>query len=147
MDASSSSVAAFLESLQDAMKELGNISHHYLRRGTQPGRPFLVLSGRPFAIHRGDSLRQFHGSVGLGLMVTGADGKDYELGVDVLWDLDCWTLTTEAWVETKDGGQKMLRKLPERTATDLSACSELLAMAIKDLRTFEDLVPGSGSAA
>ena len=126
------------------MSELDGIWNHYQRRGTRPKRPFLVLSGRPFRIHEGESTREFHGSVGLGLLVEGADGREYQLSVDVLWNADCWALTTEAWVEVESGGQTMLRELPERTATNLSACLQLLAAAVKDLVAFEDLVPTNG---
>ena len=141
MDTPSHSVAVFLESLQDAMKQLGDVWGHYLRRGTQPNRPFLSLSGRPYSIHEGKMVRQFHGSVALGLQVKGSDDREYELIVDVLWDAECWTVTTEAWVEADEGGQAILRQMPECTATNLSACVEHIRTAISDLVGFEDLVP------
>src|SRR5438105_14619524 len=144
MDDSSRGVAVFLESLQNAMGRLGEVWGHYLRRGAQPYRPFVVLSGRPFAIQDGGSVRQFHGSIALGLQVKGTDGRQYELTVDVLWDTERWTIITLAWVETEAGGQDVLRQLPERTAVDLSSCMAELGAAVGDLVRFEDLVPGKG---
>jgi hypothetical protein len=147
MDAPSRSVAAFLESLQDAMKRLGDVWGHYLRHGTEPNRPFLVLSGSPFSIHEGDAVRQFRGCVALGLQVKGADGRKYELGIDVLWDAERWTVATEAWVEAGAGGQDLLRQLPERTAPDLDGCLAHLGAAVGHLVSFADLVPGKVAAA
>jgi hypothetical protein len=147
MDDASRSVVVFLESLQDAMQRLRDVRGHYLQRGTQPSRPFLVLSGRPFRIHEGDAVQQFHGSVALGLPVKGSDGREYELTVDVLWDAERWTITTGAWVEAEAGGQDILRQLPERVLVNLSACTEQLGAAVGDLVRFEDLIPGKSGRA
>lgn len=142
MDNASRSVTYFLEALQDAMESLGrDIWRYYLKRGTLPSRPFLTLSGRPFRSHEDDSIRQFHGSVVLGLRVKGADSKEYELTVDVHWDTERWTITTEAWVEMEIGGQDLLRQLPERVAENIGTCTEQLSVAIRDLIQFEDLIP------
>ena len=146
MDADSRAVFAFLESLQDAMYRLGEIQGHYALRGTRPERPFLVLSGRPFSIHEKESARQFHGSVALGILLRAADGREYQLGVDVLWDSERWTITTEAWVEADDGGQHLLRELPARSPADLNACRQQLKEAVEDLLRFEDLVPGGADS-
>jgi hypothetical protein len=142
MDAPSQHVATFLGAIQDAMQRLGEVHGHYLRRGTRPDRPFLSLSGCPFRIHEGESTLQHHGSVVIGLGIKGTDGKEYELSVNVLWDADRWTITTEAWVEAAYDSQDILRQLPERTASDLGKCLEQLAAAVSDLVTFEDLIPG-----
>lgn len=61
--------------------------------------------------------------------------------VDVLWDAERWTITTEAWVEVDDGGQDILRQLPERTAKDIKGCATCLTAAVDDLVGFEDLIP------
>jgi hypothetical protein len=141
MDGASQDVAAFLGTLQDAMQRLGALWGHYLRRGTRPGRPILTLSGRPFTAHEAGNARQFAGCVTLALPVTGSDSKEYELTVDILWDERCWTISTEAWVEADDGGQRLLRQLTERSATDLGTCLVQVIAAIEDLVSFEDLVP------
>jgi hypothetical protein len=144
MDAPSRSVVVFLESLQDAMEQLRSVWEHYLRRGARPHRPFLVLGGRPFTVHHKPAVRQFHGCVALGLQIDGTDGREYELGVDILWDTDCWTITTEARVTNEPAGQDILRRLPERTADNLSTCVQQLRAAIDELVNFEDLVLAHG---
>lgn len=73
MDIPSQHVAAFLEMLQDRMTQLGHAHGHFASRGNRPATPFLVLSGRPFSI---GSERQFHGRIGLGLHVKGADDRE-----------------------------------------------------------------------
>jgi hypothetical protein len=141
LDSGSQSVARFLESLQDAMQILGEVRNHYRRRGAHPERPYLVLSRRPFRVHEGGSVREFNGSVALGLIVKGTDDKEYDLSVDVLWDADRWTIQTQAWVESETN-QRILRELPVRNAVDLVTCTTEISGAVGDLTSFADLVPG-----
>lgn len=141
MDSSSLCVAEFLNSLQDAMTMLGEIRNHYQRLGTRPQRPYFVLSGRPFRIHETDAVRQFDGCLALGLHVKGVTDACYELGVDLLWDTDNWTVTTEAWGDSEAQGQELLRELPERRAGTLEECATQVKAAIYDLRKFADLIP------
>jgi hypothetical protein len=142
MDGPGRDVAAFLETLQVAMDRLGTIRNLYSRRGTRPGRPSLTLSERPFSVHEAGSVRQFDGCVTVWLPITGSDAREYELGVNIRWDERCWTITTEAWVDAEEGGQHLLRELPERPAVDLATCLEQIGAAVEDLASFEDLVPG-----
>jgi len=141
MDDSSRHTTAFLESLQHAVRQLGDVRNHYQRLATGPDRPYLVLSSYPFRVHEKSTVREFNGSVAIGLHVRGADSKEYELGIDILWDSERWTLITEAWVEADEGGQNLLRKLPERTASDSEGCRRELTSAVADLFKFDDLVP------
>jgi hypothetical protein len=141
MDAPSQNVSEFLAALQTAMKRLGSLWNHYTKLGTRPQRPYLSLSASPFRVHDGESTREFSGSVALGLLITGADGREYQFGVDVLWDAREWTLQTEAWVEAEEGGQTLLRSLPEGRATDLSSCLTQLHAAVDSLTSFDDLLP------
>jgi len=80
-------------------------------------------------------------SLVLALVVKGSDGREYDLGVDVLWNLERWTIKTEVWVDV-ERGQELLRELPERTASDLGTCIEHIRAAVGDLASFKDLVPG-----
>src|SRR3954467_7703885 len=112
MDADSRTVTTFLESLQDAMKRMRDeVWAHYQRLGARPGRPFLVLSGRPFSIYEKVSVRKFRGCIALGLLARGADDKEYDIAVEVLWDQQRWTIVTEIWRESEEG-QDLLRALP-----------------------------------
>ncbi len=144
MDEASRTATEFLESLQDAVDQLGEVGNHYTRRGTWARRSQLVLSGRPLHVHGGSAVRRFDVSVSLGLLVRGADQREYELGVEVMWDSEQWTLATDAWVES-DRNQDLLREMPERVASDLHACKEHLKEAIADLLRFDDLVPAGSS--
>ncbi len=144
MDAASRDAAALLRGLQEAREHLGAVWSHFTRRGARPGRPYLVLSGRPFTVHESGGARQFEGSVALGVLVRGADDREYQLGIDLLWDERGWAVTTEAWVEQPEGGQTRLRALPERTASTLHECLAHLEAAVEDLLRFEDLVPIRG---
>jgi hypothetical protein len=141
MDEASCHTIEFLEALQEGMCRLGDTWGYYVGRGARPARPFLVLSGRPFRVHEMGSSREFNGAISLGLEVKGADGKEYELSVGVLWSGERWTITTETAVVADAGGQSLLRELPERTAVDLSGCTEHLLSAIDDLVGFADLIP------
>ena len=142
MDHSSQRTTFFLESLQDAMADLRRTANHYVRRGGAAVPSFLVLSARPFTILEEAGRREFRGAVSLGLHVTGSDRREYELGVDVLWDDEGWTIQTEASVETDDGGQALLRALSEQHAATLEDCVSMMRTAVASLTGFEDLVPG-----
>ena len=49
MDTPSQNVTAFLEVLQDALRQLGQVWAHYRQLGTQPNRPVLSLGRRDWA--------------------------------------------------------------------------------------------------
>lgn len=60
MDEAGSNATVFLESLQDAMRQLGEVRNHDQGRGTCPDRPSLVLSGRPFRVYEKSTVREFN---------------------------------------------------------------------------------------
>jgi hypothetical protein len=74
--------------------------------------------------------------------VEGADGREYELVVDVLRDAERRTIQPEACVAADAISQDLLRLLPKWTSTDLDGCVQQFREAIEDLVEFEDLVPG-----
>ena len=141
MDEASRNASVLLEALHDFQCELWDVCGHYRRRGNEALRPYVVIGGRPFRIHEPDRVREFRGCLALGLRVIGADGKQYELGLDVLWDDDGWTVVTDVGVEAETGGTTFLREIPERHARRLDECIEQVHLAIRELPTFEDLVP------
>jgi hypothetical protein len=139
MDDRSHTVAEFLTALQRGMERLEDVWSHYAKLGARPHKPYLTLSGHPYSVHAGGEARQFDGAVAMGLLVTTADDRVLELGVDLLWRDDGWTLLTEAWEEdVKD--QRLRRALPQRHAGTLRAALEHLADALADLERFDDLV-------
>jgi hypothetical protein len=73
------------------------------------------------------------------------DEREYELGIDLLWDLQGWTTTTEAWADADENSRILLRELPERTASDLAGCIGHLHAAVDDLMRFDDLVPNKAA--
>ena len=141
MDEASRNAASFLEALHDFQRELWDVCLHYRRRGNQANRPFVVIGGRPFRILEPDRVREFRGCLALGVTVIGADKKEYELGLDIVWNDDGWTVDTDVGVEDEMGGTTFLRDTPERHARSLDECIEQVHLAIRDLPTFEDLVP------
>ncbi|MDY7232651.1 hypothetical protein [Hyalangium rubrum] len=142
MDGPSQSVATFLTALQDARTQLTTHRNAFARHGLRV-ETYFVLGGRPFTVLENETQRVFSGTISLGLLVTGANRREYQLGVDLMWDEQQWTLQTEAWVEAETEGMNFLRGLPERTADTLPQCLEHLRAAIEDLSTFADLVPVS----
>ena len=136
MDTPSQNVTAFLEVLQDALRQLGQVWAHYRQLGTQPNRPVLNLGRR-----ENETARSVRGSIELALPIRGTDGRSYDLSVELLWSSERWSITTSAWVDT-DKGQDLVRELASCTATDLRTCMEQLRAAVDDLTKFEDLVAG-----
>jgi hypothetical protein len=140
VDDASRNIIEFLTSLQGSMERFGMLWNHCTERGARPRRPCLTLSGRPFRKHEGGDVREFGGCIAIALPVNASDGREIEFGVDVLWDDRGWTIMTEAWAENDQGGQDLLRELPERHARDLRLCLEQLERAIEDLFGFQELV-------
>jgi hypothetical protein len=80
-------------------------------------------------------------SLTLALPVSGSDGVEYELSVDVTWGSECWTITSGLYRDSDRGGQETLRQLPERSASDLESCLEHVHAAVSDLARYDDLIP------
>jgi hypothetical protein len=142
MDGPSLHIVEFLGALQEARMRLSPFWNQLMSRGVVPAEGSLFgLSASPYGVHDGASSRVFLGCIFVGLAVRGTNGQRYELVVELLWDAQGWTLTTEAWGEGDDGYNTLLRALPERTAGELPSCLEQLRSAVDDLATFNDLIP------
>lgn len=143
MEESSRNVVDFLSALQQSQSQLGGLWNALSARGCHPQRPHVTLSGAPFRVHQGDTVRVFKGAIAMGIIVRGSDGKEYDLGIDVLWDVTGWTITTQVWVEGQDGGQTLVSELPERTSAELSECVTQVREAVADLFRLQIAVPGA----
>lgn len=140
MDTESKNVARFLEALQTSRERLGTIlCKELILKGAVSATPFLVLSGRPFKVHDADSVREFSGSIALGVQAKPKTGEPVEFGIDVLWDKTTWLITTEIYVEC-DEGQKLLRSFPEKYTANLDDCLVFLEAAIFELLTCVNLI-------
>jgi len=130
----------FLEALQDAQTYLAEVHNHYSVKGVRSVQTIFNLSGRPFTVADGESRRVYRGSLAIGLLVAGRDGREYDIGLDLQWNADGWTIDTEAWVSHETQNQVLLRELPSRSATELHRCLQELREALHDLKTFDDLI-------
>ena len=90
------------------MGQLSDIRSLYNSRGAAPGKPHL--SARPFRVTDDGVTTSFRGAMAVGLIVTGHDGREYNMLVQLLWDDEGWAIDTQAWVEADDGGQELLRE-------------------------------------
>jgi hypothetical protein len=132
MDPSSQKVIAFLSQAQHSMSRLRELSQQLSEQGARPESPVINLSGSPARIRDNDPSRSFDGCIAFVLPVMTADGKDYELGVDVFWDETRWTLLTEFAVEGVDDWE-VLHTWPERYADELDSAIDQLRAAVEDL--------------
>jgi hypothetical protein len=132
MDPSSQNVIAFLSQAQHSMSRLKELSEQLTSQGAKPEAPTISLSGSPVRIRANDPSRSFDGCIAFVLPVMTADGKDYELGVDVFWDETGWTLLTEYAVEGADDWE-LLHAWPERQADELDSALDHLRAAVEDL--------------
>ena len=101
------------------------------------------MGGSPFRIHEAEDIRVFSGCIAMGIGVKGTDNKDYDLGIEILWDEANWTICTEVWVKNEEGGSTRLCELPERFAIELSDCLNQTQDAIEDLFGLQTFVPGN----
>ncbi len=134
MDEASRNVVAFLEGVQAARRGLHAVWQHYARRG-------LAVSSQ--ALGFGPVWAE--GYLDLGLMVTGADGRNYDLSARLRWSGGEWVIQADASLEqVSDRGDweyPVLRALPEWRAADWRAALEHLRAAVAALAGFDDLVP------
>jgi hypothetical protein len=142
MDSNSTAVVALLESLQDARARLVEVWHHYSAKGATQIQTVFNLSGRPFTAADAGASQEYRGSLAMGLLVVGPNGREYDLAVDLMWDGEAWTIDAEAWVADEKQNQVRLRALPRRSATELDACRTKLLEAVDELKSFDDIVFG-----
>jgi hypothetical protein len=143
MDAASVDVASFLSAGQDRIEQLRQLRQDFMAAGATNASVTFNLSGRPFNVHQAGSVIEYRGCLALGLIVHAADGREFDLGVDLLWSDEAWLIDTEAWVGNDDGGQDLLERLPHRTAVDLPSCLRHLQAAVGDLARFRSHVFGA----
>ena len=140
MSPDSANVAAFLTTIQDCQQRLRQLRGGYLAAGASRVDPVFALSGRPFAVHAGANKTEYDGCLTLGLVVRTADGREYDLEVDLLWTDRTWRIDTAARADEDGRGRRLVRELPQRTPADLPSCLQQLQAAVTDLAVFEDWV-------
>jgi hypothetical protein len=130
-----------LEHLQLARDRLHDVRNHLSRLGLVPSQPFQTLSANPFTLYDGERRRVFRGCLALGLMVTGADAKEYELSLSIFWSEAEWVVTAGLDVEADDGGQTSLADFPERSFVELQPCLDHIVHLATELVRFADRIP------
>lgn len=139
MDEQNQVVFKFLNALQNAMDQLGDVWSFYIKKGAQPEQPYLKLSGSPFKTHNDDQIQIYHGAIAFGLIVHSPKGKEYDIGIDIMWNDTGWIIETEAWVESENN-QDLIRELPKHQCSDLDDAIKHISDSIKGLFSFEDLI-------
>jgi len=134
------SVMVFLEGLQEAQAVLTKVHGQFSADGAGSIKRVFNLSGRPYSLTSAGVREQYRGSLAMGLIVVGRDGREYDLGADLMWDGDDWTISTEAWVSDDVKNQVLVKALPRRKAKHLAACIAALQDAVGDLASFRDVV-------
>ena len=79
-------------------------------------------------------------------VVTGSDGRSYELSARLRWWNEEWTINADVSVEREsESGEfnyAVLRALPARRASDWPTALKYLRAAITAFPDFDDLIPG-----
>jgi hypothetical protein len=134
VDVESLNVIAFLEGVEAVRQELHVVWNHYTRRGLKVSSysttygPIWVLDG-----------------FDLGIMVSGREGRNYELSARLRWSSGEWLVQADASLEEEDerGGSyyPVLRAWPERRASDWPSALMHWRAAVAGLAGFDDLIP------
>lgn len=133
METESQNVVRFLEALQNSRDRLREVlCNQLILKGASSATPFLVLSGRPFKIHNANSVREFSGSIALGVHAKPKTGDAIEFGIDVLWNESGWLIIAEIYVESDDK-QILLQSFPEKHVSSLDDCLKQLEVTISEL--------------
>ena len=130
----SGNVVAFLEGVQAVRQELHAVWNHYTRRG-------LKVSNYPGC----GPLWALDGYLDLGIVVTGADARNYELSARLRWSGGEWVVQADASLEQEtergDWIYPVLRELPERRASDWPSALGHWRAAVAGLAGFDDVIP------
>ena len=132
---SNADIARFLTGVLRTRDRLHDVYNHYVRRrnkvhwGTNVTGPIWAESGY----------------IEYGLMVTGSDGKNYELSARLRWPGDKWIIEAEAAMEEEDDAGNWsyptLRDLPKKESDDWEQALEDFSQAVASLKSFGDLIP------
>ena len=135
MDEASRNVVAFLEGVQSVREELHAVWNHYTRRG-------LSISNYP-GCGPTWALAEY---LDLGIMVTGTDGRNYDLSARLRWSIGEWVVQADISLEQEsqrcDCTYPVLRELPEQRTSDWKVALDHWRAAIAGLMSFDDLIPG-----
>ena len=137
MEETGRDIVRFLQAVQAARHNMHAVRNHYVRR--------------ELTVHWGQNAfgpTWTDGTLELGLGVTGADGRNYELDVRLRLPGVAWIVEGEISVEQEtDQGwaYPTLRELPTRRSDGWENAVADLAAAVLDLTTFADLIPVRGT--
>jgi hypothetical protein len=132
---SGADIACFLTRVLRTRDVLQGVYAHYVRRGN---RVHWGTNGTG-PIWAADSYIEY------GLMVTGSDGRNYELSARLRWSGERWIVEAEAAMEEEDAAghpsYPTLRELPGRASESWQKALEDFARAVSELTSFDDLIP------
>lgn len=134
MDEASRNIAAFLEGVQSVRRELHAVWNHYTRRG-------LKISNYPTC----GPTWALAGYFDLGMVVAGADGRNYALSARLRWSGGEWVVQADISLEqVSDRGDctySVVQELLERRASEWPAALADWRAAVAGLVTFADVIP------
>ena len=135
MSDSGPDIARFLTGVLRTRDTLHGVYNHYVRRGNK------VHWGRNAT---GPIWAEF-GYFEYGLMVTGSDGKNYELSARLRWPGEKWIAEAEAAIEEEDAAGNWfyptLRDLPKKESENWEQALSDFSQAVASLKSFDDLIP------
>lgn len=133
MDEASQNVVAFLNCVLDVRDKCSGVWNHYTRRG-------LKVSNYPTF-----GPIWYPGGFSFGIMVTGADGRNYELSSTLRWAEGAWVVQADVSLEQEtergDWVYPTLREMPERRTSDWPTALGFWRTAVVGLTQFDDLIP------
>jgi hypothetical protein len=65
------------------MRQLASVWRLYNEAGATPSRPHMNVSGRPFSVSEKDHVSVYTGSLVLGLLIRGRDGRECDRDRDL----------------------------------------------------------------
>ena len=143
MDVASDGASRFLEALQTYRERLiQTLYNDLISGGAKSAKLFLSLSARPFRVRELGKVREFTGSVALGIRAIPEIGEPLDFGINIMWDQNSWFILTEVWIDSEKG-QDLLKSFPEKRAVNLDECLGKIEEAVLDLSKCSYLIKRS----
>jgi hypothetical protein len=135
MDNASINVVAFIDTMQDARNELHSVWNHFARRRLKVSSESL----------RTGPIWALAGYFDFGFMVTGGDGRNYDLSARLRWKGEEWVIEADICLEEEDEKQNWsyptLRELPVHRTEDWPTAVQYLHAAIGGLIELSEIIP------
>lgn len=142
MDIASENTIQFLSILQRATAKVSALKSDCNKLKFNGVKTYFVITPGSYTVWLYTATLKFDGCLSMGLHIIGADKKEYEIGLEILWCKSYWIIATEAWGESDEhDGNDQIGETFSHKAKTLDECEEKIFLYIENLKENIKLIP------